>query len=60
MCGFDTTPRRLWRHLREQVVEDLRREIGERSCLERLLERRVQTFSNAGSGIGSRAESLQP
>ena len=49
---LDTTPRRLWRHLREQVVEDLRREIGGRSCLERLLEQRVSTPNNAGSGIG--------
>ena len=39
---LDTTPRRLWRHLREQVVEDLRREIDGRSCLERLLDLRLQ------------------
>ena len=56
---LDTTPRRLWRHLREQVVEDLRREIGESSCLERLLERRVKTFTDAGSGDGLLGESLQ-
>lgn len=52
---LDTTQRRLWRHLREQVVEDLRREIGERSCLERLLERRVKTLN----GVDLPAESLQ-
>ncbi|MCA1602031.1 MAG: ATP-binding protein [Acidobacteria bacterium] len=56
---LDTTPRRLWRHLREQVVEDLRREIGERSCLERLLERCVKAFNNAGT-VRRLADSLQP
>jgi hypothetical protein len=40
---LDTTPRRLWRHLREQVVEDLRREIDGHSCLERLIDLRLQT-----------------
>jgi hypothetical protein len=44
---LDTTPRRLWRHLREQVVEDLRHEIDGRSCLERLLDLRLQTFAPA-------------
>ena len=44
---LDTTPRRLWRHLREQVVEDLRREIDGRSCLERLLDLRLQTSAPA-------------
>jgi hypothetical protein len=44
---LDTTPRRLWRHLKEQVVEDLRREIDGRSCLERLLDLRLQTSAPA-------------
>ncbi|MGH8478300.1 MAG: ATP-binding protein [Gammaproteobacteria bacterium] len=44
---LDTTPRRLWRHLREQVVEDLRREIEGRSCLERLLDLCLQTCASA-------------
>ena len=57
---LDTTPRRLWRHLREQVVEDLRREIGGHSCLERLLERRVKANKDAGNGVGLRADSIQP
>ncbi len=56
---LDTTPRRIWRHLREQVVEDLRREIDGRSCLERLLEQRVEDRIDAGSGVGLPAESLQ-
>ena len=56
---LNTTPRRLWRHLREQVVEDLRRAIGEHPCLERLLERRVKTFTDASSGDGLPGESLQ-
>jgi hypothetical protein len=44
---LDTTPRRLWRHLKEQVVEDLRREIDCRCCLERLLDLGVQTSAPA-------------
>jgi len=55
---LDTTPRRLWRHLREQVVEDLRREIDGRSCLERLLDLRLQTGAPApNESDGSRRPS---
>jgi hypothetical protein len=49
---LDTTPRRLWRHLREQLVEDLSRELDGRSCLERLLDLHLQTLAAAQNVSG--------
>ncbi|MGH8563834.1 MAG: ATP-binding protein [Gammaproteobacteria bacterium] len=57
---LDTTPRRLWRHLREQVVEDLRREIDGRPCLERLLDLRLQTSRvNKATGVNKESAPAQ-